>query len=121
MRLGDAFLMPIPQQDCDHLWFVISDPEQHAGTFIIVNITSDYFRAGKECPLTSEDHPWIKEQCFVSFCDAIEITPIKSAHLDALLGKFVRMKEPLDALVLNKIVTAGKKSRAIPVGYKKYL
>jgi len=51
----------------------------------------------------------------------MEITPDKSAHLDALIGKFVRMQEPLRTDILAKIVSAGKKSTAIPVAYKKYL
>lgn len=121
MRLGDTFLMPIPTQDCDHLWIVISDPETHGGTFIIVNVTGDYFRAGKECVLEAKDHPWIAKECFVTFADALEITPQHSAHLDQLIGKLVKMQGLLEITVLQRIIDCAKKSKAFPMGYKKYL
>jgi len=121
MQLGDAFLMPIPGQASDHLWFVISDPAQHGGTFIIANVTTDYYRAGKECPLSSFDHPWIKVDCFMNFSDALEITPQHAARLDALLGKYVTMLAPLTTVSLKKIVASAKISKAIPVRYKKFL
>jgi len=71
MKLGDAFLMPHPHQSFDHLWFVISDPAKHSGTFIIVNITGDEHRAGGECPLGPADHKWVNKKCWVSFGDAL--------------------------------------------------
>jgi hypothetical protein len=121
MQLGDAFLMPIPGQSSDHLWFVISDPAHHGGTFIIANVTTDYCRAGKECPLTPADHPWIKKDCYMNFADALEITQIRAAALAALIGKYVIMQPCLLADSLQKIVAAARASKAIPVGYKKYL
>jgi len=76
MKLGDAFSMAVPPNyDITHLFFVISDPGKHNGTFIIVNLTSDYFRAGRECVLNVGDHPRITKESYISFADAIEITP----------------------------------------------
>lgn len=121
MKIGDAFLMPHPQQSFDHLWFVISDPAKYSGTFIIVNITTDEHRASGECPLGPEDHQWINRKCFVSFGDAIEITPEKSKNIDALMGKIITAQPSLTHEVLAKIVKAGKSSKAIPVLFKKYL
>jgi|SRR5579862_8919244 len=121
MRLGDTFLMPVPLQDCDHLWIVISDPEAYGGTFVIVNVTGDYFRAGKECVLGPKDHPWIAKECFVTFADALEITPQRSAHLDQLVGKLIKMQGLLEKAALERIIGCAKKSRAFPTGYKKYL
>jgi hypothetical protein len=115
MQIGDAFLMPIPGQASKHLWLVISDPAQHGGTFIIANITTDYWRAGKECPLNSKDHPWIKQDCFMNFSDALEITPEHAARLDALVGKYVTMQPSLAPACLAKIVAAAKLSKALSV------
>ncbi len=75
MNLGDAFLMRIPGKGL-HLWFVISDPTIHPA-FIIVNVTTDAMRTGQECALSPADHKWITKQCYVSFADALEITPQK--------------------------------------------
>lgn len=127
MDLGDAFLMPLPGQDIDHLFFVISDPASHQA-FIIVNVTKDGARAGYECemlPGTSgrtADHPWIKEKCYVNFSDAEEITKEKAKVLIGLLQRgFVKPQPRLRLEVLRRIVEAAKKSKVLAVALKRYL
>lgn len=122
MNLGDAFLMAVPPSfQSDHLFFVISDPNQHGGTFVIVNVTSDVFRAGKECVLNPGDHPWIKKQCFVAFADAMEITAVQAQMIQALMGNKISMQPCLNPPTLARIVEAAKQSTAIPVALRKYL
>lgn len=121
MNLGDAFLMPHPFQNYDHLWFVISDPGKHFGTFLIANTTTDRQRAGGECPLGPSDHPWIREPCFMSFADALEITPPKAAYMEKLTGSLITTKRSLEPETIAKIVEAANRSVALPVAYKKYL
>jgi hypothetical protein len=122
MKLGDAFLMSVPPNfDREHLFFVISDPAKHGGSFIIVNITGDEFRAGRECVLVAGDHPWIRKQSFVTFTDAMEITPDRAQNIDALMGTTIKAQPPLKPETLTKVVEAAKTSKAIPVGLKKYL
>ena len=122
MNLGDTFLMSVPPNfDCDHLFIVISDPALHQGTFIIVNLTTDQFRSGNECILTIGDHPWITRQCFVTFTDAIEITPQHLQTIQAFVGSRITPQPPLSAAVLAKIVNAAKQSKAIPQAFKQYL
>jgi hypothetical protein len=122
MKLGDAFSMAVPPNyDNPHLFFVISDPTKHNGTFIIVNLTSDYFRAGKECVLNVGDHPRITKESYVSFTDAIEVTPELAQKLQKLIGGKITMRKSLAPEVLAKIVAAAKKSKAITVNLKKYL
>lgn len=122
MKLGDAFLMAVPPKyDIPHLFFVISDPAKHNGTFVIVNLTSDVFRAGKECTLNIGDHPRITKESFISFADALEITPASAENLRKLIGKQITMQKGLAPNVLAKIVGAAKISKAMPVALKKYL
>ena len=122
MKLGDAFLMAVPPDyQAPHLFFVISDPQKNSGTFIIVNITSDLFRAGRECVLNIGDHPWIKKECFVAFADALEITPERGNIIEALIGTKITMQATVSATILAKIVQAAKQSKAIPIAFKKYL
>jgi hypothetical protein len=103
------------------LFFVISDPQAHGGTFLIANITGDQFRAGEECTLAKGEHPWIKKECFVAFADALKITPAQCQMIEALVGTRVRLQPSLSPETLAKIVSAAKQSKAIPVGFKKYL
>ena len=119
MQLGDTFLMPIPDQQIDHLWIVLSDPDR--GSFVVVNVTKDVARAGGECPITPKDHPWIKESSFVNFADAIEITQAKASVLSALVGNLVTMQARLETKVVERIVLIAKKSKAFPIAFRKYL
>jgi hypothetical protein len=124
MQLGDTFLMPCPwsQAKILHLWIVISDPAKHGGIFVIVNLTTDRARSGSDCKLNKGDHPWVTEECFVSFGDALEITPSQEAMINQLIpSKTVILHDPLDEEVLLRIITAAKQSKALTLKYKKYL
>lgn len=120
MRLGDAFTMAVPPRyDTPHLFFVISDPAKSGGIYHIVNITTDYIRAGKDCILNIEDHEWITEPSYISYRDAREITP--ALDLDSLVGKLVIMKAPLRTLVLEKIVSVAKTTKGYRNEFKRFL
>jgi hypothetical protein len=122
MKLGDAFLMPVPPKyDCEHLWFVISDPSKHSGKYIIVNATTDRKLAGSECILCRGDHPWLITQCFVNFSGAQLLDQENDKRLQLLIGTKVTLLAPLDAKILCKVVNAAKTSTAIPVSYKNFL
>lgn len=122
MQLGDTFLMRTPGHSWDHLWIVISDPTKHAGTFIIVNLTTDAARTGTDCELNPGDHRWIIQKCYANFADALEITREKEANIVALVAsKTITIHDPLDPIVLGRIVAAAKKSRAFPPTFRAYL
>jgi hypothetical protein len=122
MKLGDAFRMGVPPKyNVRHLFFVISDPAQNGGTFVIVNITTDYIRAGRECVLRIGDHPWITAESFVTFRDARKITPPVAVNLCSLIGSEVFMEEPLEPAVLARIIEAARGSRSLAPAFKKYL
>ena len=105
-----------------HLWVVISDSTKHAGHSIIVNITSDVFRAGKECELNIGDHQWIKKKSYVSFGDARKVTPKEEATIIKLISSgAIKRHFPMKSSVLQKIIAAAKSSKAMPQELKAYL
>ena len=116
MQLGDSFILLIPPE---HLWFVVSDPSKNDGAYVVVNLTSDYFLAGKECILNPGEHPWITKTSYICFSEAQLITA-ESDKVIASSSKVI-MKQRLSQKTLDKIIEAAKKSKAIPVGLKKYL
>ena len=122
MKLGDAFVMSVPDKG-DHLFFVISDPGTHEGSFVVANITGDWMSAGKECILDKGDHPWIIKQSFMYFGEAREITPeLEKKNIQVLIQKgMIKMHSPLKPEVLTRIVEAAKQSKTIAVKLKKYL
>jgi hypothetical protein len=122
MKLGDAFTMAVPPRfQISHLFFVISDPLQHDAGFVVVNITTDYIRAGEECVLCVGDHAWIKKKSFLSFRDAMLIDAKKAATIQGLIGTLVAVYPPLSEIILKKIVDSAKTSRSIPQTLKAFL
>lgn len=122
MLLGDSFLMPTPGHSWDHLWIVISNPQKHGGSFIVVNLTTDVARAGNECSLDCGEHRWITQRCYVNFADALEITQEKEANIQTLVAcKRISMHDTLDEVILQRIIVAAKQSKALPVKFRKYL
>ena len=118
IQLGDTFLLG----KGSHLWVVISDPLKHAGEFVIVNLTTDQFRAGKECELNLGDHRWIRMKCYVSFGDARKVGLKEAATIAALMLSGTIISDcPMDSSVLQRIVAAAKKSKALPIGLLAYL
>ena len=118
MQIGDTFYW----KDGGHLWVVISDPECHDGEFIMVNLTKDLFRAGKECELNEGDHRWIKEKTYVSFGDAKKVGPKETVNLEKHIESgVIRTHYPMKEAVLKKIISAAKQSKAMPEGYIDFL
>lgn len=123
MDLGDSFLMGSVRGDTKHLWIVISDPKKHAGAALIVNLTTNSFRASSECPLSPGDHPWITAPCWASFSDARLIsTPAQWKALDdAIRSGHIILERATPTKTLSTILTAARKSRNLPSKYLPYL
>jgi hypothetical protein len=119
MQLGDTFILGGPG---GHLWVVISDSAKHAGEFIIINLTGDVFRAGKDCELSIGDHQWITKKTYVSFGDARKVSPKEEAMIiKHIADGAIKRHYPMKQAVLQKIISAAKLSKALPSGYVTYL
>jgi hypothetical protein len=118
IQIGDTLLFA-PD---GHLWVVISDSAKHAGHFIIVNVTSDVFRAGRECELNIGDHQWITKKSYISFGDARKVSPKEEAVIIKLIASgTVRSHYPMKSSVLQKIIASAKISKAMSEELKTYL
>jgi len=122
MHLGDAFLMGSPGGATKHLYIVISNPAAHREHGFIVNINTNKQRAGVECSLMCGDHPWVKQECWVSFGDARLVGPTQWAHIQTGIAQGIVVPQPpISLAVITKIVAAAKTSIAFPPSYLKYL
>jgi hypothetical protein len=118
VQLGDTFYW----KEGGHLWVVISNPDTHAGEFVIVNLTKDVFRAGKDCELHPADHKWITGSTYVSFGDARKLGVKEEINLTEQISLgTIKRHLPLSAALIQKIVAAGKKSKAMSEEYKALL
>ena len=118
VQLGDTFYW----KEGGHLWIVISDPQAHGGEFIVVNLTKDAFRAGKECELQPNEHKWITVKTYVSFRDAQKYGAKEEVNLakQIALGT-IKKHLPVSTVLLQKIVNIGKQSKTLSDGYKVFL
>jgi hypothetical protein len=118
MQLGDTFVMGAG----GHLWIVISDPALHASEYIIVNITTDVERAGKDCQLNVGDHPFITEKSYVTYGDARKVTPAQDAlFMKHIAAGDVTRHASMRAAILHKIISAGKATTAMAPIFKALL
>lgn len=84
----------------------------------MVNLTTDAFRAGKECELNVGDHQWIRQPSYVSYGDARKVTAKEDAQIQLLVSQGqIRQHFPMKPAVLQKIIAEAKKSKAIPTDF----
>lgn len=118
IQLGDTYYW----KDGGHLWVVISDPAKHCGEFVAVNLTTDVFRAGKECELNVGDHKWISKKTYVCFGDAMKLGPKEESNLQAQIAiGTMKMHSPMNPSVLAKVIAKGKITKSLADDLKAYL
>jgi len=122
MQKGDTFLMGSIGGSKKHLWILISDLNKHHGNGVIVNLTTNKERSGGDCSLCQGDHPWLAGECWVSFGDAMCLTPDKWQKIQqGIAMKLIVPREQLAQAQLEKVISAAKVSKAFPSVYLKFL
>lgn len=122
MQKGDTFLMGNVGGNKKHLWIVLSDLSKHHGTGIIVNLTTDKERSGGDCSLCAGDHQWLTEECWVSYGDAMCLSPDKWLKIQhGVTQRLIIPHDPLAKAHLEKIISAAKVSKAFSSVYMKFL
>ena len=113
MEIGDALLLEDKSID-EHLWIVISLPQDDPDHVVIVNLTShDSQEKDGSCVLNIGDHPWIRHATSVRYRDA-RIT--RDADLDLLVtdGKLKKL-QPASKELLDKIFYGAQKTLHLPM------
>ena len=115
------------QNPTKHLWIVLSDIRNHNGYGLIVNLSTDEIRTGKECPITRNEHPWLTEPTsWVCYGDARVIPPFGWTRMQSAVGSFIVLQPKCSDALVNKIIAGAKQSAvnsqgAFPSDYLKYL
>lgn len=103
-------MMPVPPTyRVPHLWIVISAPDPN-GLILIVNVTHDWIRAGREYILPPRCHRRVPDESYVNFPDALAVVPEK---IGALVGKIVTLEQSFDPSHVTGIIAVAKATKAM--------
>jgi hypothetical protein len=69
LRCGDTFLIPKRGSEAEHLWIVITEPDEN-GQAVCVNITSRNNESDTTVVLRPGDHSFVKKESVVYYVDA---------------------------------------------------
>lgn len=113
VELGDTFIIPQTAIG-SHLFIVISNPiEDEYGVeppqIAVVPVTTKRPYHKNPCVLSEGDHPFINRESIINFAAAIT-PPVK------FLTDYCLEKEPIDAVILQRILSAADSSDDIPLG-----
>lgn len=111
--LGDTFLAPKTSYATEHLWIVITEPQDNKA--VCVNVTSSHSFAEKTTVLNVGDHPFIKHESVIRYSDAklIDLKAVEAA-IAARQMKFVcKQLEPCSEELLKRIQEGLLKSKQV--------
>ena len=98
MEAGDCFRF---RERDDHLWIVLSDPQQNPDQVLVVNLTTVTRRKDTTCILRPGDHPFVRHDSCVNYHDG---RVYSNSCLDSLLARDkIRPEDRLDAPILQRI------------------
>lgn len=118
MEIGDTFLLRDPRID-EHLWIVISEPQQDSERVVIVSLTSHREDKDQSCVLDVGDHPWIRHKTCVSYRDT---KCVAESQLDSLVQR--SLLEPREAAtddLLAKLFDGAEQTDEMPNKCRKVL
>lgn len=101
-----------------HLWIVISDPAQHDGKCVVINLTESSHGA-HSFTLRPGQHRYIYKDSDVNFGDAFPTTEAL-LNAEAAIGSAVP-HDPMDAEIVSEIIARAHKHSAFPPYLRQYL
>ena len=107
MKIGDTFVW-CPTGGIDHLWIVISDPTQHDGDCVLVNLTESRHGA-HSFTLRPGQHRYIYKDSDVNFGDAFR-SHVDEVNTHVASGS-ARPHDPMDMTIVREII---KRDRTHP-------
>jgi hypothetical protein len=122
---GKSFLLPHQVNREPHLWVVVTEPSNHLGKVVIVNITTrnakirtNYDFSDSTTILKVGDHPFITKESFVYYAYA-RFSEVNA--LQAGLSAYKTLKEDFSAEILSKIQMGCVESPHTPEDVSEYI
>lgn len=101
VTLGQTFRF---QVEGAHLWTVITTPDGHEGTFVMVNVTTFAAHKDTSCVLHAGDHPDIQHDSVIYYADARAWWNVGPNGHDYWTGQGqIEQRDPLNNAILRRI------------------
>jgi hypothetical protein len=117
---GETYIIRNPSNNIEHLYFIISNPDEK-DRILMVNLSTfieDSIEKEQICILEVGDHPYVRHKSFINYAESI--CPMKSEIEAAIkLNLFDRDEDASPELIKN-IQVGATKSEALPEKFKKY-
>ena len=104
MNIGDTFVW-CPTVGGDHLWILISDPEEHGGECVLVNLTESS-HGQHSYTLRRGQHLYIYKDSDVNFGDAFR-SNVTEIEKEIALNR-ARPHDPMDMAIVREIIRRAK-------------
>ena len=104
MNIGDTFVW-CPTVGGDHLWILISDPEDHDGECVLVNLTESS-HGPHSYTLRPGQHRYIYKDSDVNFGDAFK-SNVEEVERHVAIGT-ARPHDAMDMAVVTEIIKRAK-------------
>lgn len=119
LKLGDTFLMPETSSGIEHLYIVITEPDEK-GNAVCVNVTTPKAFSETACVLKKGDHPFITHESVVLYSDAkvLDLNLVEKA-LQMKQTSFVCKRQDACTPETLKVIQDGMlQSKRAPKGIK---
>lgn len=108
MKAGDTFLGGREVHGEDHLWLIINEPSAHAGTALIVNVSTLRPNAETTCLVRQGEHPFIQHDSYARYGSARKA---KAADLEQGVARgLLKPHQPASRDLLEKLRAGAKAS-----------
>lgn len=118
MNIGDTFVWCPSRVGVEHLWILISDPAQHGGKCVLINLTES-LHAPHSFIIRPGQHRYVYKDSDVNFGDAM---PTTEAELERKINiGDAKPHDAMDGAILKEIIKAAYTHCAFPPHLRKYL
>lgn len=116
MEAGSTFcLAEVHTEIDDHLWVVLSEPEQNPESVLLVSITTLRPHKDQACLIHRGEHPWVTHDSCVAYDFARTVT-LKQLNALKDSGRIV-LRERLSELLLTRIRRAAADSTRLEMRF----
>jgi hypothetical protein len=118
MKPGDCFLI-LAEEPKRHLWVVISDPAINEAEVILVSFTTLRPKSDPACVVEPGEHPFMAERTCVAYRYGRCLPLSRLEALERTNG--IRMKEPLSADLLERVLAGARDSDFTILSHRRVL